>query len=261
MKKQRKSFNTKLRFKAMLAHSLFSLILLGLFMVIVLRFWFPGPHFLYNGGWDGAKILIPVDLVAGPLITFFIFNTNKSKKELVIDLSIILSIQICFFLFGLYKVESVRPAAQVLTYKGHVKPADFNDVKSQLKIYNSKKVLNKTNNRPPFYYADSSYKNENTKKQQDLYAILPGMHDAFATFMYEDPTSKSSLEKIKKMSVQSKEKLLFDDRYKKAINNFEKSNKGNFYFFAIFLSKGAGVMVLSDKGYPIDYLAMHYYKK
>lgn len=101
----------KSRFTAAGVHFLSSLLIFSLLSWIIIKIWYPQPFFSSSGGWQGLKIVALIDLVLGPLITLIIYNTKKPKKELMIDVSIIISIQLAVLSFGIYTVYSERPIA------------------------------------------------------------------------------------------------------------------------------------------------------
>lgn len=92
-------------------HFLLSLTLFSLFLFVLIKLWYPQPYFSSSGGWQGLKIVALVDLVLGPLITLIIYNTNKPKKTLLLDLAAIISLQLCALSYGIYTVYSQRPVA------------------------------------------------------------------------------------------------------------------------------------------------------
>lgn len=73
--------------------------------------WYPQLWFAIDGGWQGVRIMIAVDLVLGPTLTLIIFNPAKSRRALVFDLSLIGLTQICAFAWGVYAVHAQRPVA------------------------------------------------------------------------------------------------------------------------------------------------------
>ncbi len=108
-----KSINEYSRLQAAGVHFLISLVLLLVLLIFLQRFWFPQEHFLYSGGIQGLSILIPVDLVLGPLLTLLIFNPEKNKRELRKDLTLIAIVQIAAILWGLVQLHQVRCFAMV----------------------------------------------------------------------------------------------------------------------------------------------------
>src|SRR5690606_37348515 len=83
--------NWKQRFSAMAVHSLFSLVLLSFALFLVFYFWYPAPLDQAMGVTNVFWIILVIDLILGPLLTFSVFNPKK--KELKIDLLIIITIQ------------------------------------------------------------------------------------------------------------------------------------------------------------------------
>jgi len=101
------------RVKASLSHFLISVVIFSLIVFILLYLWYPTPHFTASGGWQGLKIVAGVDVILGPLLTFIIFNVNKSKKELFTDMSIIVLIQTVALVWGTHALYQQRPVALV----------------------------------------------------------------------------------------------------------------------------------------------------
>jgi len=54
-----------------------------------------------------------IDLVLGPILTFIVFNKNKSYKELRNDISLIVLLQLSALGWGIYTVQTQRPVAAV----------------------------------------------------------------------------------------------------------------------------------------------------
>lgn len=97
------------KFKASFVHLALSGLAILLFLLVVTRFWFPGPLFDLENVWQGLKILIPVDAVLGPLLTFIIYE--KQKKRLKLDLAIIAALQLAALTYGGYTIYDQRPVA------------------------------------------------------------------------------------------------------------------------------------------------------
>lgn len=94
-------------------HFTASLLVFSLFIYILLTHWYPSPYFTASGGWQGLKLVVLVDLVLGPLLTFIIFNKVKSRLELTIDFSLIVGIQLSALIWGIITVHQQRPVAVV----------------------------------------------------------------------------------------------------------------------------------------------------
>lgn len=92
-------------------HFLGSLSVFVLLVGVLLLFWYPSPYFSASGGWQGLRLVAAVDLVLGPLITLIIFNPAKSRRELTIDLGVVVLIQMTALLWGIRAIYHQRPVA------------------------------------------------------------------------------------------------------------------------------------------------------
>ncbi len=101
------------RFKATLIHLFISLIVIGLFLGIVFFIWYPKPLYSIADVIEPLKLLVLIDVIVGPALTFIIFNKKKSLKLLRIDLSIIALLQILALSYGVYTIYNGRSAIVV----------------------------------------------------------------------------------------------------------------------------------------------------
>ncbi len=101
----------KVKFFAMLLHLLISIIIVGLFFSVVKYSWYPEIYYELENVWEGIRILVFVDFVLGPLLTFIIFAPRK--KNLRFDLAAIASFQLIALLYGGHLVYQQRPAILV----------------------------------------------------------------------------------------------------------------------------------------------------
>ena len=86
----------------------------GIFLVlfgIILFWWYPGVWFSIDGGWQGTRIMLLVDMVLGPMLTFMIFNPKKSRRDKIFDFSCIAIVQCLALGWGIYAVHKQRPLA------------------------------------------------------------------------------------------------------------------------------------------------------
>lgn len=103
--------NWKQRLSAMALHSVFSLFLLLIALFLVFHLWYPAPLDKAMGVGAVFWIILIIDLILGPLLTFSVFNPKK--KELKMDLFFIVMIQLGAYLYGLHTVAQGRPVFQV----------------------------------------------------------------------------------------------------------------------------------------------------
>ena len=71
-------------------------------------FWYPGALFDQAGGRELFKLIVGVDLVAGPLLVFIVYVPGK--KGLAFDLVTIAVIQATALAYGVYVLFESRPA-------------------------------------------------------------------------------------------------------------------------------------------------------
>lgn len=103
--------NDRLRvaFRAALIHLAISMVVASVVGVIVFYFWFPSPYRDIAGGLKLFLIIMGVDIVCGPILTFIVFNPKKSKKEISIDLLVIVFIQAIALGYGIHAISVARP--------------------------------------------------------------------------------------------------------------------------------------------------------
>lgn len=93
-----------------------SLCIAALAAVLVFGFWYPYPYREISGGRSLFLLLVSVDVVLGPLITFTVFNRQKPRRELITDLSLVGLLQIAALCYGLWTVFAARPVHLVFEY-------------------------------------------------------------------------------------------------------------------------------------------------
>ena len=72
--------------------------------------WFPDPFQEMLGGTTLFEILVLCDLGLGPLTSFIIYNSRKSRRALLFDYTVVGIIQLAAFIYGVYAVANTRPA-------------------------------------------------------------------------------------------------------------------------------------------------------
>jgi len=90
----------KNKFIASGLHLLLSLFLVSIIIGLVIFFWYPLDLIGITNFKDIVLLIISIDLVLGPLLTFVVFNNNK--KSLKFDLVVIGAIQIGALAYGIY---------------------------------------------------------------------------------------------------------------------------------------------------------------
>lgn len=99
----------KTRLKAAALHLCISLLIAGCAAWLVFGVWYPYPYREISGGRELFVLVVSVDVVLGPLITFVIFDRRKPRTELVRDLALVGLIQLAGLAYGLWTVHQARP--------------------------------------------------------------------------------------------------------------------------------------------------------
>ena len=85
-------------------------VLVALFVAaFVFILWFPYPYRELAGGRELFFLVMAVDLVCGPLLTLVLFNPAKPRRELAIDLGLVVLLQLAALAYGVWTVYMVRP--------------------------------------------------------------------------------------------------------------------------------------------------------
>ncbi len=97
----------KQKIKAASLHLLLSAIFITLSIGAVLYFWFPDSLIHVSNFKEISLLIISIDLVLGPLLTFVVFSPQK--KSLKFDLGVVAIIQIAAFSYGIFSLYQVHP--------------------------------------------------------------------------------------------------------------------------------------------------------
>ena len=97
----------KHKLKASLIHLGLSILLVGIVIGSLLFFFFPQFFIGVSDFKEIAILIISIDLVLGPLLTFVVFKPKK--RTLKFDLSVIAAIQLSALAYGAYALYEVHP--------------------------------------------------------------------------------------------------------------------------------------------------------
>ncbi|MFT7688084.1 MAG: hypothetical protein ACI9FB_003444 [Candidatus Azotimanducaceae bacterium] len=95
------------RVKAFSYHLAISLVIFFILAYLIIEIWYPDFFFKIDGGWEGIRLIIGVDLVLGPLLTLVIYKAGK--PGLKFDLGCIAAVQSLCLMAGVYVIYSERP--------------------------------------------------------------------------------------------------------------------------------------------------------
>ncbi len=99
------------RLRAGCVHFALSFVVVLCAVMLVVMVWFPGALLYASGGVKLLALMIVVDLILGPILTFIVFD--RRKKCLVFDLTFIVVVQISALSYGLYAAYNGRPIFEV----------------------------------------------------------------------------------------------------------------------------------------------------
>lgn len=108
------AFDLRSRTRAALLHFGLSVLVAALAAALVFGFWYPMPYREISGGRELFLLIVAIDVVVGPLLTFAVFDRRKPRRELTRDLTVIALLQLAALGYGLHTVERARPAAVAL---------------------------------------------------------------------------------------------------------------------------------------------------
>lgn len=106
------------KFRAWMVHLLLSFcVLLPILLLIFFR-WFPYPFFSVQNAGHVVALLVGLQLVFIPFLTFVVYAPRK--KGLKFDLSVIALVQLAALLYGVYAIYSERPTYVVFAVDRYV---------------------------------------------------------------------------------------------------------------------------------------------
>lgn len=109
-------FDWRARLKAASIHLALSALVATLAGLLVFAIWYPYPYREISGGRDLFLLVVTVDVIMGPLITFAVFNRAKPRTELRRDLAVVALLQLAALAYGLWTVHLARPVHMVFEY-------------------------------------------------------------------------------------------------------------------------------------------------
>lgn len=103
----------KNKLKASLIHLLISVAVVGSFIAFVVLIWYPNPFLQISGLTSIILILVTVDLILGPALTFTLYKPGK--KGLKFDLSMVAAVQLAALVYGMHTIYIAHPLYAVYT--------------------------------------------------------------------------------------------------------------------------------------------------
>jgi len=106
-------FDWRTRLRAAAIHLGLSAVVAVAAGLLVFALWYPWPYRELSGGRELFQLVVAVDVILGPLITFAIFNRAKPRPELRRDLAVVVLLQLAGLAYGLWTVQLARPVHMV----------------------------------------------------------------------------------------------------------------------------------------------------
>ncbi|WP_223789724.1 hypothetical protein [Marinicella meishanensis] len=113
------------KIKASLTHFLLSALFITTFFLFAYFIWYQQVFFKISGVIEPLKLLLIVDVILGPLLTFIIYK--EGKKNLKFDLMMIVLFQIMAFIYGAHSVYLGKPSL-VIHRTGYLEVISENDI-------------------------------------------------------------------------------------------------------------------------------------
>ena len=101
--------HSRSRVAAAVAHLGISFVLGAAAFLTVYFVWYPHAFWEMSGGRNLFFLVLSVDIVIGPMITFTIVTPNKSRRALVFDLIVIALLQAAALCYGVWTIAQARP--------------------------------------------------------------------------------------------------------------------------------------------------------
>lgn len=190
--------NMKQRLKMTSLHILFSIVLLFIALLFVYGIWYPLPLDVAVGVTSIYLILLAVDLIIGPLLTFVIYK--EDKKKLKFDLTVIFILQLGAYIFGLYTLAQGRPVWQVFVVDD-IELISPSDVKKTLD-YEMKVEFSPSIFKQPQWVAAVYSDNPKKMQQQKEDEMFEGINISARPETYQnlDQKQQAILDKIKPLN-------------------------------------------------------------
>lgn len=103
------TFDWRDRLRAAFIHLALSGLIAATAALLVFELWYPWPYREISGGRDLFLLVVSVDVVLGPLLTFAVFDRAKARAGLRRDLAVVALLQLAGLTYGLWTVEIARP--------------------------------------------------------------------------------------------------------------------------------------------------------
>lgn len=105
----KKTINWREKVIAFLLHFVLTMLLTAAAAALVFLVWYPDPFQKMTSGFKFFLLITSIDLALGPLISFIVYNSSKTRRALIFDYTIVGIVQVAAMAYGIYTIESSRP--------------------------------------------------------------------------------------------------------------------------------------------------------
>ncbi len=228
----------KHKLKASLVHLGLSILLVGLVIGSLLFFFFPQFFISVSDFKEIATLIVSIDLILGPLLTFVVFQPKK--KTLKFDLSVIAAIQLSALVYGAFALYQVHPVYVTFNIDRFtiVSAKDADPEKAQ---YDEYKVSKLTSAKLAF----AKMPDDITKRNELLFSAAMGGRDLDARTEYYEPY-ENNIDQVLARSLDPK--LIFANEASKlkakSFYNKHQDNLGEFAYLPLNSLKKDAIIVL-----------------
>ncbi len=229
------------KFKALVIHLLLSIVLVSLVIALVIYFWYPLEYIYLTNFKDISILIISIDLILGPLLTFVIFN--PTKKSLRFDLIVIIAIQCAALTYGVNALYQTHPL--YITYNhGSFNLIHANEVTPKDAKHEKFKVSKLSSPRLAF----AKMPDDPEKRTEIILGVdLKGEPDIDKRIEYYEP-HQEHMDTILKNSLDNV-KLFDEENLTPSSKSFLKKygQKESFSFIPLKGAAGSAIIVLDKK--------------
>jgi hypothetical protein len=141
------------RFRAVAIHLCLCVSIGAVLLALFWFLWYPVPLFRAVGGVEIFLMLLAIDVVLGPILTFVVFKSGK--KTLKFDLTVIVFVQLVALSYGVFTLFAGRPVYVAslgdgfkLVQANEVEPQELQVAKTSLPLWGPKWVGTKKSSDP-----------------------------------------------------------------------------------------------------------------
>ena len=234
-----------LKAKAFSVHFGISFAIFLVLLYFVIFHWYPTPFFTTDGGWQGIRLIVLVDLVLGPTLTFVVFNPiKKTMRHLKMDLAIIALCQLAALTWGTWAVHNERPYLVVFSDRTFYSLPYYQIKETGLK----KSDISKFGHTAPIKIFTDMPTTPDERFAVFAHAMGKQQPLHFLSEYYK-PFNNSSLEKLISSSIDMTEFLKNIDKVtRERYEQFSKKNKaqmGDLLFFPLRARYGKYIVVIN----------------